>query len=85
MDANEDLAVTSAIGSVMTSNHFNPIAPAPTRANPNTGVVSPGMAAQIGENIGNLEMNDFHAAAAPDWPAGRSHRRPLHPCGSQHE
>ncbi len=65
MDANEDLAVTAAMGSVMTSNHFNPIAAAPTQANPNPGVVSPGMAGQIAENLTNLEMNDFHAAAAP--------------------
>ncbi len=65
MDANEDLAVTAAMGSVMTSNHFNPIAPVGTQANPNTGGVTPGMAAQISENMSNLEMNDFHAAAAP--------------------
>ncbi len=65
MDANEDLAVTAAMGSVMTSNHFNPITPAATQANPNTGVVTPGMAGQIAENLTNLEMNDFHAAAAP--------------------
>jgi VWFA-related protein len=65
MDANEDLSVTAAMGSMMTSNHFNPIVPAATQANPNTGGVTPGMAAQINENMTNLEMNDFHAAAAP--------------------
>jgi VWFA-related protein len=65
MDANEDLAVTAAMGSVMTSNHFNPIVPAATQANSGPTVVSPGMAAQIGENMANLEMNDFHAAPAP--------------------
>ena len=65
MDANEDLSVTAAMGSVMTSNHFNPIAAAATQANPAAGIVSPGMRGQIAENIGNLEMNDFHAAAAP--------------------
>jgi VWFA-related protein len=65
MDANEDLSVTAAMGAVMTSNHFNPIAAAPTQANPNPGVVTPGMRGQIAENMDNLEMNDFHAAAAP--------------------
>ncbi len=65
LDANEDLAVTAAMGAVLTSNHFNPITPAATQANPNTGVVTPGMAGQIAENLGNLEMNDFHAAPSP--------------------
>jgi VWFA-related protein len=65
LDANENLAVTAAMGSVMTSNHFNPITPAATQANPNTGVVTPGMAGQIAENLNNLEMNDLHAAPSP--------------------
>ena len=65
MDANEDLAVTSAMGSVMSSDHFNPITPAATQANSGPTLVSPGMAGQIHENMQNLEMNDFHAAAAP--------------------
>ncbi len=59
-EANQDLAVTAAMGGVMAANHFNPIVPAATQANPNPGVVSPGMASQINENIGNLEMNNFH-------------------------
>ena len=59
-EANQDLAVTAAMGGVMAANHFNPIVPAATQAAPNPGVVSPGMASQINENIGNLEMNNFH-------------------------
>jgi hypothetical protein len=39
--------------------------PAATQTNSGPTLVSPGMAGQIHENMQNLEMNDFHAAAAP--------------------
>ncbi len=65
MDANEDLSVTAAMGSMMTSNHFNPIAPAGTQTNNGATVVSPGMATQMNQTMSALEMNDLHPVAAP--------------------
>ena len=90
MDANEDLAVTAAMGAVMTANHFNPIAPAATQANPNPGVVSPGMAAQITENIEQSRDERFpcrrrlRSGAWPKQPAAAIYRpkynmnKPIH-------